>query len=323
MLAFPVHPRYARMLLAAQEYGCVYQACLVAALTQGRDLLLRNVGPRHRSGSAKTCLGDQAASRFLDPDARLELRGARTTSASRPAAGWASTRSPPGRSARCSSSSSTSPSAKGWTSPSRDVPDEALQKCILIGFCDRVARRLDRGHAALRTGAWPARGAGAGKRRAATARCSSRPKCARSKARTRPSNTLLSLATAIEAEWLREFFPEDMQARAARLLRRRPRRRVCAEEQVRFRDLALSTRRVEPPPADAAARLLAEEVMAGPADAQELGPRRRPVDPAAEPAEPAGARSWSCRRSPTRTAATWSSSFATARSPTRTSRTAR
>src|SRR5437899_1177191 len=44
MLAFPVHPRYARMLLAAQEYGCVYHACLIAALTQGRDLLVRNPG---------------------------------------------------------------------------------------------------------------------------------------------------------------------------------------------------------------------------------------------------------------------------------------
>ncbi len=43
MLAFPAHPRYARMLLAAQDYGCVYAACLVAALTQGRELLLRNV----------------------------------------------------------------------------------------------------------------------------------------------------------------------------------------------------------------------------------------------------------------------------------------
>src|SRR5204862_434234 len=41
MLAFPLHPRYSRMLLAAHEYGCVYHACLVAALTQGRDLLLR------------------------------------------------------------------------------------------------------------------------------------------------------------------------------------------------------------------------------------------------------------------------------------------
>src|SRR4029434_8300085 len=41
MLAFPLHPRYGRMLLAAQELSCVYRACLVAALTQGRDLLLR------------------------------------------------------------------------------------------------------------------------------------------------------------------------------------------------------------------------------------------------------------------------------------------
>ena len=43
MLAFPLHPRYARMLLAAQELGCVYQAALIAALTQGRDLLIRKV----------------------------------------------------------------------------------------------------------------------------------------------------------------------------------------------------------------------------------------------------------------------------------------
>jgi ATP-dependent helicase HrpB len=40
-------------------------------------------------------------------------------------------------------------------------------------------------------------------------------------------------------------------------------KRVWAEDQVCFRDLALSSRRIEPPPADLAARLLAEEVMAG------------------------------------------------------------
>ena len=48
MLAFPAHPRYSRMLLAAQEYGCVHQACLVAALTQGRDLLMRGGGKEVR-----------------------------------------------------------------------------------------------------------------------------------------------------------------------------------------------------------------------------------------------------------------------------------
>ena len=54
LLAFPLHPRYSRMLLAAQEYGCVHQACLVAALTQGRDLLLRNVD-RDTTRSGKIC----------------------------------------------------------------------------------------------------------------------------------------------------------------------------------------------------------------------------------------------------------------------------
>jgi hypothetical protein len=32
------------MLLAAEALGCVYRASLVAALTQGRDLLLRKQG---------------------------------------------------------------------------------------------------------------------------------------------------------------------------------------------------------------------------------------------------------------------------------------
>ena len=44
MLAFPAHPRYARMLLAAHDYGCVRPVALIAALTQGRDLLARRQG---------------------------------------------------------------------------------------------------------------------------------------------------------------------------------------------------------------------------------------------------------------------------------------
>ncbi len=75
-------------------------------------------------------------------------------------------------------------------------------------------------------------------------------------------NTLLSLATAIEEKWMRELFPEDFQT-APRVFYDAAARRVYAEEQVRFRDLVIGTRRVEPPPAEAAAALLAEEVQAG------------------------------------------------------------
>ena len=63
MLAFPLHPRYSRMLLAAHEYGCVYHACLVAALTQGRDLLLRKPA-REVSAARDDLFGDTGSSDF-------------------------------------------------------------------------------------------------------------------------------------------------------------------------------------------------------------------------------------------------------------------
>ena len=75
-------------------------------------------------------------------------------------------------------------------------------------------------------------------------------------------STLLSLATAIEASWLRELFPDDT-ASQSRVFYDAATRRVYAEEQLRFRELALEQRRVDPPPLDEAARLLAAEVMEG------------------------------------------------------------
>ena len=143
MLAFPLHPRYARMLLAAQEYGCVHQACLVAALTQGRDLLLRNVG-RDVMSAREDLLGDKASSDFwilmrawnyaannqfrLDACRRLGIHAVTARQVGplfeqflRIAKG------------------------EGLDTQPREVKDEALQKCILIGFSDRVARRLDQG----------------------------------------------------------------------------------------------------------------------------------------------------------------------------------
>ena len=41
MLRFPIHPRYARMFLAAKKFRCIRAAALISALTQSRNLLLR------------------------------------------------------------------------------------------------------------------------------------------------------------------------------------------------------------------------------------------------------------------------------------------
>jgi ATP-dependent helicase HrpB len=72
--------------------------------------------------------------------------------------------------------------------------------------------------------------------------------------------TVLSLATAVQPEWLHQLFPQDIQ-RTSRVYFDPMTRRVSAEEQVRFRDLGIALRRIEPPPADAAGKILAEEVM--------------------------------------------------------------
>jgi ATP-dependent helicase HrpB len=75
-------------------------------------------------------------------------------------------------------------------------------------------------------------------------------------------NTILSLATAVEIPWLRELFPDELQSEL-KVSFDVSAKRVVAAELLRFRGLALSAKRVEPPPAEAAARLLADEIQAG------------------------------------------------------------
>lgn len=259
MLAFPVHPRYARMLLAAQGYGCVYQACLVAALTQGRDLLLRG-GGKEVASDREDLLGEKAASDFwilmrawnyaannqfrLETCRRLGIHAVTARQVGPLLEQFL-------RIAK----------AEGLDTQPRELPDKALRKCILIGFSDRVARRLDQGtlRCELVHG-----------RRGVLARESvvdKNPLLVAAEVREIEQrggelNTLLSLATAIETDWLQELFPDDLR-REIQVQWDAQAKRVQAAELLRFRDLTLESKRLEPPPADAAARLLAGEINAG------------------------------------------------------------
>lgn len=259
MLAFPLHPRYARMLLAAREYGCARQACLVAALTQGRDLLLRNVD-RATAEARADLLGEGAASDFwvlmrawnyaMKNEFRLEAcrrLGIHLVTARQIGPLFQQFLEIARR--------------EGLDIEPRQVPDEALQKCILIGFSDRLARRLDGGTLRCEL----VRG-----RRGLLARESAVGKAGllvaaeirEIEGKDKTTQTLLSLATAVQEDWLAELFPADLEC-ITRVFFDSVARRVCAEEQTRFRGLALSARRVEPPPLAEASRLLAEEVAKG------------------------------------------------------------
>jgi ATP-dependent helicase HrpB len=64
MLSFPVHPRYSRMLLLADELGCVPTIALIAALTQERHLLRRSDG-HQMDHDRELLLGKEAESDFF------------------------------------------------------------------------------------------------------------------------------------------------------------------------------------------------------------------------------------------------------------------
>jgi ATP-dependent helicase HrpB len=64
MLAFPVHPRYARMLIEADKLKCVRAAAMVAALSQGRNVLRRSEG-KQMDRDREDLFGEKEVSDFL------------------------------------------------------------------------------------------------------------------------------------------------------------------------------------------------------------------------------------------------------------------
>lgn len=259
MLAFPTHPRYSRMLLAAQDYGCVHQACLVAALTQGRDLLLRG-GGKEVQHDREDLLGDKATSDFW-----VLMRA------------WTFAQKNQFRLDACRRLGIHAVTAKqvgplfeqflriakdeGLDTAPRDHKDEALQKCILIGFSDRVARRLDQGTLRCEL-VHGRRGLLARESVVSKAELFVATEVREVEQRGGELNTLLSVATAIEVDWLKELFPSDIKSEV-QVQWDAQAKRVLAAEMLRFRDLALAAKRIDPPPAEAAARLIATEIKAG------------------------------------------------------------
>ena len=262
MLAFPLHPRYSRMLLAAQEYGCVRQVALIAALTQGRDLLVRRQG-RQVEDARDDLFGGETQSDFF-----VWMRAWRYADRN----GF--------NLERCRRVGIHAQAARqvgplfeqfldiakreGLDVSEKRAAGDAIQRCVLLGFSDHVARRLDAG--TLRCDLVHGR-------RGVLARESvvqNAPLLVTTEIREVQSgtgkdkelNVLLSLATAIQEEWLRELFPRDFSETQA-VVYDTTQRRVFVERRKQFRDLVLESERSEDAPLDDAARILADEVLAG------------------------------------------------------------
>jgi ATP-dependent helicase HrpB len=261
MLAFPVHPRYARMLLASQDYGCVRPIALIAALTQGRDLLARRQGNPIDDGRHELVEGE------ADSDFFVLMRAWRYAEQS----GY--------QMDRCRRLGINAQAARqvgplfeqflriaaeqGLDISEKPMDRAAVQRCLLVSFPDHLAKRLDAGsqRCELIHG-----------RRGTLVRESvvKAPlfviaevrEVESGGGRERNLNVVLSLATAVEEEWLREMFPRDLSETRAVVYDPALRRAVVREER-RFRDLVLEEKISAKPPADGASRILAREVLAG------------------------------------------------------------
>jgi ATP-dependent RNA helicase HrpB len=261
MLTFPAHPRYARMLLAAQEHGCVRPVALIAALTQGRDLLLRQ--PAKRIDELRDGLSnDETESDFF-----LLMRAWRYAQRNGYHVEHCRHMGIHAQAARQIAALFEQflniAAEEGLDTSEKPIAAEAVQRSVLLGFSDHVAKRLDT--ASLRCEL-------VHNRRGVLARESivKAPLFVASEvrevesggSRDRTLNVMLDLATAINKEWLRDLFPADFDNVRA-VVFEPTLRRVVARQETRFRDLVIEEKPADDPAAEEAAKILAREVEAG------------------------------------------------------------
>lgn len=259
MAAFPVHPRYARLLLAAAEYGCVRTAALIAALTQGRPILLG----RRRSETREArddLLGNQLSSDFF-----LQMRA------------WQYAQRVNFDPTKCKRLGIHAGAARqiaplyryflnlaereGLPIETEPADDERVQKCILAAFVDQLACREDRSTLRCRL---------VHRRRGEIARGSvvqHSPWVVASEISEIESshgelNVLLTQVTAVQPPWVRELYPQDF-SEAVAVEYDPASRRVIARRQILFRDLVLESKTLPEPPVEAAAQILADEILRG------------------------------------------------------------
>ena len=257
MSVFPAHPRYARMLLAAGDLDCVYEVCRIAGLAQGRDILFRKVDDRtenardsveQEDGSdffPRLALLQRAVEMKFDADAcdRFGVHGQAARQADQAARQFLRL-------------------AEGQGLPVSDriADPAAVCRCLLLGFTDRLAVRLDAG--TLRCALVHGR-TGELRRESSIRNAKLLVAAEVDEIQARGGvTTYLSLATAIEEAWLQELFPAEFST-VNQVRYDGSQRRVVTRVERRFRDLVLEAKERDDAPSDAASRLLAEEVAAG------------------------------------------------------------
>lgn len=263
MSDFPLHPRYASMLLAAQDFGCVDEIALAAALGQSRSILLRKVDKavekRRESLWGEVGGSDMLAQIFAWEAAlqvRFDLRFCREigihAQSSRQVLKIANQLSQFAEANGLKEGAGSGAVVSKW---------DAVRKCLLLGFPDRVCRRLD--GATLRC-------AMVGNRRGNLARESLAGEaeffvaCEVNEIGRQGGqvNTVFDLCSAIEVSWIEELFP-DLLSVVEETVFDEKLKRVVERRVMQFQDLELSSKESWEPDAGKAAAAFARLISEG------------------------------------------------------------
>ncbi|MEM7791377.1 MAG: ATP-dependent helicase HrpB [Verrucomicrobiota bacterium] len=261
MSRFPLHPRFARLLLEGADRGVLQSVALIAAFTQGRhfyrsarerkirEVQIREIEDHAENGSDCFILlkaFERASAARYHPAAcaALGIHGVAARQAAEVAKQLLQLAEQQGLRRR------------------KILPDdegEAICKCLLMAFSDHLCKRNDRG----------------------TRRC--RMVHERSGELRRESvvdseyfiateieerevrgevTVLLGMATEVRLGWLKELFPEDFVDRIETIYDGEQ-RRVFARSETRFRDLQLEAKDSTEVDLNRAAELMAAEVVEG------------------------------------------------------------
>ncbi len=257
MLRFPIHPRYARMFLAAKKFRCIRAAALISALTQSRNLLLR---AERRVEEERAELFGEGISDFLvlirafsyaeRHDFRLD--------ALRPLAVHAEA----ARQVKKLFEQFLEIARGEELETHREAAkDEDIARCILAGFADQVARRRSGGTLACDI-VHGRRGQLARSSVAQNSRMLVAAEITEIEGRGGDAQVVLSLATQIQESWLREMFPDDFEERTMHIFDKSQNRVVVRREKI-FRDLVIDSQDRDAEPSPEATACLTKAVAEG------------------------------------------------------------
>jgi ATP-dependent helicase HrpB len=256
MSAFPLHPRFSRMLLTAADLGCLPEAALCSAIEQGRDILLKpteqtkrkqeEFSQRHDLSEFQTLLRAFAKAESLNFDP-----GACTPWGIHARAAFEAMRSRDQILSLCR--------RQGLDIGTSNNDPVALAKALLSAFTDHLGVETNSGSKVYEMSA------GFRGHMDAVGAIKPPPMLVAAEVAEIQGRSLqvkLNLVTRVEEDWLRELFPDDLST-SQRAIFDAPNKRVMNVEQMRFRDLVLRSRERGEPDEGIAASLLAEEIVAG------------------------------------------------------------